>query len=38
MEPWHLEQIKYLERYHYVYTDKLGDDGNRFRGITMMGK
>lgn len=38
MEKWHLEQIRYLPRFHYVYTDKLGDDGVRFRGITMQGK
>lgn len=34
MERNHLESLKTLPRYHYVYTDKLGDDGVRFRGIT----
>lgn len=34
MERHHLETLKSLPRYHYVYTDRLNDDGTRFRGIT----
>lgn len=34
MERHHLETLKTLPRYHYVYTDRLNDDGVRFRGIT----
>jgi len=34
MERPHLETLKRLPRYHYVYTDRLNDDGSRYRGIT----
>jgi hypothetical protein len=34
MERHHLESLKYLEQYHYVYTDRLSKDGKRYRGIT----
>lgn len=34
MERHHLESLKTLARYNYVYTDRLGEDGMRFRGIT----
>lgn len=34
MERSHLEALKYLEQYHYIYTDRLSPDGVRFRAVT----
>lgn len=34
MERYHLETIKNLEQYNYVYTDRLSGDGIRFRAVT----
>lgn len=34
MERHHLETIKNLPKWHYVYTDRLADDGVRFRAVT----
>lgn len=34
MERYHLPTIKALQRHHFIYTDNLGDDGERYRGIT----
>jgi len=37
MEREHFRTIKSLEQHHYIYTDRLGKDGVRFRGITKVG-
>ena len=34
MERHHLPTIKALQRHHFIYTDNLGEDGERYRGIT----
>ena len=34
MERYHLPTIKALQRHHFIYTDNLGEDGLRYRGIT----
>ena len=34
MERYHLPIIKNLPQYHYVYTDRMAEDGVRYRGVT----
>lgn len=34
MERNHLHTIKHLEQHHFVYTDRLDEDGIRFRAVT----
>lgn len=34
LERNHLHTIKYLEQYNFVYTDRLSEDGARYRAIT----
>jgi hypothetical protein len=38
MEREHLQTIKGLPKYHYVYTDRLAEDGVRFRAVTKVDK
>lgn len=33
-EKHHLQTIGHLEQYHYVYTDRMSEDGVRYRGVT----